>query len=179
MRIFQSLLVFLLITGTCEITFGLTARVIAIPDGDTVEVYKQGEQVKTSVDLYGIDCPEIQQYFGYSAKDATAALVSLKTVGIDIISENRSGRLSAVITVEGKNVNEILVAKGWAWVIPDDCNQPFCDDWRRLQEKASKKRIGLWTAQNPQPPWEWRRRERRELFYILPDNKTPVWRYSP
>lgn len=179
MRIYQSLLVFLLITGTCVVTFGFPARVVSIPDGDTVEVYKQGEQFKTRIDLYGIDCPEIQQYFGYAAKDATASLVALKTVEIDIISEDRSGRLSAVLTVEGKNVNEILVSKGWAWVIPDDCNQPFCDDWRRFQEEASRNRRGLWTAQKPQPPWEWRKRGKRELFYMLPDKKTPVWRYSP
>jgi len=76
-------------------------------------------------------------------------------------------------------VNETLVAKGWAWVIPEDCNQPFCDDWRRLQEEARKNRIGLWTALKPQAPWEWRKRKTKELFYISPDNKIPVWRHSP
>jgi len=178
-RIYQFLLVFLIITGTCVVTFGFTARVVSISDGDTVEVYKQGEKFRTPIDLYGIDCPEKQQYFGYAAKDATATLVGGKTVWIDIISEDRSGRLSAVITVGGKNVNEILVSKGWAWVIPDDCNQPFCDDWRRFQEEASRNRIGLWTALKPQAPWEWRKQGKRELFYILPDKKTPVWRHSP
>jgi endonuclease YncB( thermonuclease family) len=179
MRLDQGFLVILIIAGSYAFAFGFTARVVNIHDGDTVEVYKQGEQFKTPIDLYGIDCPEKQQYFGYAAQDAIASLVGGKTVWIDIISEERSGRLSAVITVEGKNVNETLVAKGWAWVIPDDCKLPFCDDWRRVQENASRNRIGLWTALKPQAPWEWRKRGKRELLYILPDNKTPLWRHSP
>jgi len=153
--------------------------VVSIPDGDTIEVYKPGERLRTTIDLYGIDCPERQQYFGYSAKYATAALVASKTVEIETISEDQSGRLIAVIIVDGKNVNATLVSKGWAWVIPNDCNQPFCDDWRRLQKEARKIRLGLWTAPNPQPPWEWREKEKKDLFYMLSDQKTPVWRHSP
>lgn len=179
MRFLQAILVLLTIASTGEVAFGFTARVVSVLDGDTVEVYREGEQFKTPIDLYGIDCPEKQQYFGYAAKEATASLVGGKTVFIDIIRRDRSGRLNAVMTIEGKNVNEILVAKGWAWVIPDDCMQPFCDDWRKLQEEASRNRIGLWTALNPQPPWEWRKHNKKDLFYISPSSKTPVWRQSP
>ena len=179
MRLYQTLVVFFILTGTCAVAFGFAARVVSVPDGDTVEVYKQGEQSKTPIDLYGIDCPEKQQYFGYAAKNATASLVGGKMVWIDIFGKDRSGRLRAVITVEGKNVNKTLVAHGWAWVIPDNCDQPFCDDWRRLQEEAGRNRIGLWTALKPQAPWEWRKRGKRALLYILPDNKTPLWRRSP
>jgi endonuclease YncB( thermonuclease family) len=114
MRFLQALLVPVIVASTGGVTFGFPARVVCILDGDTVEVYRQGEQWKTPIDLYGIDCPEKQQYFGYAAKEATASLVGGKTVWIDSLREDRSGRLSAVMTVEGKNVNETLVAKGWA-----------------------------------------------------------------
>lgn len=179
MRLLQAMVVLLTLASTGGVTFGFTARVAGVLDGDTVEVYRKGEQSKTPIDLYGIDCPEKQQYFGYAAKETTASLVGGKMVWIDIIRKDRSGRLLAVVTIEGKNVNEILVAKGWAWVIPDDCQQPFCDAWRELQEEASRNRIGLWTALKPQPPWEWRKRNRKELFYISPGSKTPIWRQSP
>lgn len=179
MRLLQAMVIVLTLASTDVVAFGFTATVVGVLDGDTVEVYREGEQSKTPIDLYGIDCPEKQQYFGYAAKEATASLVGGKTVWIDIIGKDRSGRLLAVMTIEGKNVNETLVAKGWAWVSPDDCQLPFCDVWRELQEEASKNRIGLWTALKPQPPWEWRKRNRKELFYISPDNKTPVWRQSP
>jgi len=179
MRIFQSLFVFMIITCTCPVTFGFTARVASIPDGDTIEVYKKGERFRTIIDLYGIDCPEKQQYFGRYARNETAGMVASKTVWIEKISVDRSGRLSAVITVKGKNVNETLVSKGWAWVIPNDCNQPFCDDWRKLEKKARTKRIGQWTAPEPQPPWEWRKKGKKDLFYIDPGTDTPVWRRSP
>lgn len=179
MRLLQTMVVVLTLASTGGVAFGFTARVASVLDGDTVEVYRQGEQFKTPIDLYGIDCPEKQQYFGYAAKEATASLVGGKTVWIDIIRKDRSGRLNAVVTIEGINVNETLVAKGWAWVITDDCQQPFCADWRKFQAEASKNRIGLWTALKPQPPWEWRKRNRKELFYISPGSKTPVWRQSP
>lgn len=179
MRFLQTMVVLLTLASTGVVAFGFTATVVGVLDGDTIEVYLEGEQSKTTIDLYGIDCPEKQQYFGYAAKEATAALVGGKTVWIDIVGKDRSGRLHAVMTIEGKNVNETLVAKGWAWVSPDDCRQPFCADWRELQDGASRNRIGLWTAPNPQPPWEWRKRNRKELFYISPGSKTPVWRQSP
>jgi endonuclease YncB( thermonuclease family) len=175
----QIILVCFIITSTSAAAFGFNARVVSIPDGDTVEVFKQGERYKIPITLYGIDSPERLQAFGKSAKKATVSLVGGKNVWIDIISEDRSGRLMAVITVEGKNVNETLVSEGWAWVVPDDCDQPFCDFWRRLQDEARKNRKGLWTSSQPQTPWEWRKQGKQELFYILPDKKTPVWRYSP
>jgi endonuclease YncB( thermonuclease family) len=178
MRMCQALLAVLLSAGNCPAASGFDARVVVIPDGDTVEVYREGERFRTAVDLYGIDCPEAQQYFGKDAKDATAALVALKAVWIEVISEDRSGRPRAVVTVEGKNVNEILVSKGWAWVIPDECSQPFCDDWRRLQEEARGNRTGLWAAPQPQAPWEWRKRGTRELLYP-PGGNTPLWRRAP
>jgi endonuclease YncB( thermonuclease family) len=179
MRIYKTILLILIITGTCEVSLGFTARVASIPDGDTIEVYKQGERLRTTIDLYGIDCPERNQYFGRAARNATAALVASKAIWIEKISEDQAGRLKAVIRVNGKNVNEMLVSRGWAWVIPDDCNQSFCGSWRKLQEDASRRRIGLWAAAKPQPPWEWRMREKKDLFYMLPDGDTPIWQYSP
>ena len=179
MKRYQAFFVFLIITCTSSFSFGFNARVASIPDGDTLEVYKKGERFRTVVDLYGIDCPERQQYFGRSARNETAGLVASKTIWVEKISEDRSGRISAVVTAQEKNVNKTLVTKGWAWVKPDGCNQPFCQDWRELEKKARSKRIGLWTARDPQPPWEWRKKGKKDLFYIDPGTDTPVWRHSP
>lgn len=179
MRSWPLVLIVLIVLGNGRCGFGFTARVVSIPDGDTVEVFTPGERYKIPIDLYGIDCPEKQQAFGLAAKEATAALVGGKEVWIETLSIGRSGRRGAVITVAGKNVNEILVSKGWAWVHPDYCQHPFCADWRKLQAEARTDRRGLWTALQPQAPWEWRKRGKRELLYRTPDTKTPVWRYSP
>ena len=83
MLIYLSFLVFIFITCTNTFSFGFTARVASIPDGDTIEVYKKGERVRTVIDLYGIDCPERQQSFGRHAWEATSNMVSLKTVWIE------------------------------------------------------------------------------------------------
>ncbi len=179
MQLYLSLYVVILLTFTCSVSFGFSARVASIPDGDTIEIYRKGERYRTVIDLYGIDCPEKQQYFGRSARNETAGLVASKTVWIEKIREGQSGRISAVVLVKEKNVNETLISGGWAWVIPNDCTLPFCADWRKLEKKARSKRIGLWTAPQPVPPWEWREKGKKDLYYIDPRTDTPVWRRSP
>ena len=68
-RLLQAMWVLLSIACTGVGAFGFTARVASVLDGDTIEVYREGEQFKTPIELYGIDCPEKQQYFGYAAKE--------------------------------------------------------------------------------------------------------------
>jgi len=176
---FNNILILCIILANYSTVFGFSGRVVSILDGDTIEVYKQGDNFKTTVDLYGIDCPEKQQYFGKSAKLQTANLTGGKTIWVDAIKEYRSGRISGLVWVDNKNVNTILVAKGWAWVIPDDCEISLCDEWQELQNIARKNRIGLWTAIQPIAPWEWREKGKKEFFYYAPDGKTPVWKVSP
>jgi endonuclease YncB( thermonuclease family) len=179
MRSWRIVVVVCIALGSWRTVWGFNATVVGIPDGDTVEVFAPDEPSKIVIDLYGIDCPEKQQSSGLAAKNATAALVGGKNVGIEILSKSRSGQLNALITVEGNNVNETLVAEGWAWVSPTGCRHAFCADWQRIEDEARRERKGLWAAPQPQPPWEWRKRGKQEFFYMAPGTKTPVWRYTP
>ncbi|MFM7830676.1 MAG: thermonuclease family protein, partial [Planctomycetaceae bacterium] len=88
-------------------------KVVGVADGDTVTVLRGKEQVKVRTD--GIDAPEKNQSFGSKSKDALAGLVFGKTVTVQSRGTDRYGRTLGVISVGDTNVNQKLVADGWAW----------------------------------------------------------------
>ena len=133
----------------------LSIHLLRISDGDTIVVSLHDKETK--IRLYGIDAPEGSQEYG---KESTQALQSLltghKRLSIKHIDTDRRGRLVCLVVADGKNINEAMIAGGWAWMYRQYCNQSFCDDWLRFEEQARQARLGLWQAENPVPPWEWR-----------------------
>jgi len=62
--------------------------------------------------------------------------------------------LGNIIMEDGRSLNEELVAAGLAWhykYYSDD------EELAELEEKAREAKLGLWTDENPIPPWEWRK----------------------
>ena len=56
--------------------------VVAVKDGDTIEVLRSGRAV--TVRLHGIDAPEMAQPFGSAAKRATSSYAFGKAVRIEV-----------------------------------------------------------------------------------------------
>lgn len=135
------------------------ANVIGVSDGDTIKVFRNGQQIK--IRLYGIDTPEKKQAYGKAAKRFTANLVADKEVGIEEAGKDRYGRYIAIIDIDGAILNEELVRNGYAWVYDRYCTRPFCADWKKLEATARDKGAGLWADRDPQAPWEWRRDKRK------------------
>ncbi|HUP43084.1 MAG TPA: thermonuclease family protein, partial [Thermoanaerobaculia bacterium] len=58
--------------------------------------------------------------------------------------------------IDGKSLSRELLRCGLAWwnkkYEPDDL------DLRRLEDAARAAKLGLWSQENPIPPWEHRRR---------------------
>jgi micrococcal nuclease len=89
-------------------------KVVAVKDGDTLEVMREGVAVR--VRLYGIDCPEMGQAFGQRAKQAASDLAFGKTVKVIERDRDRYGRtVGEVILEDGRNLNRELVRAGLAW----------------------------------------------------------------
>jgi endonuclease YncB( thermonuclease family) len=133
-----------------------SAKVIAIKDGDTIEVLYLGKLQK--IRLAHIDCPEIgkQQPFGRAAKQFTADLCFGQIV--NVVNENKFDRYKRLIAVvenqNGNNVNKALVAAGLAWhYTAYSTDQAYT----RLQAAAKAERLGLWAEESPTPPWQWRK----------------------
>ena len=136
---------------------------VKVLDGDSIRVKKNNEIVE--IRLYGIDCPEWKQEYGTKAKQFTKKRLYHTTVEVEPKDVDRYDRVVSLVTSNGQLVNRDLVANGLAWVYPKYCREePLCSELHRLEQAARKRRIGLWRARNPLPPWQWKRKKKNRYF---------------
>ena len=129
--------------------WALDAVVTACHDGDTcTAVAADGQRLQ--VELRGVDAPELDQPFGTQSRTLVTQLV----VGhhVDVRPAGRShDRLVADLRLrDGRDVGELLVAAGAAWVEVGHSTDP------EVQAAAQRLRLGLWRNAGAVPPWEWR-----------------------
>ncbi len=133
-----------------------TAKVIAIKDGDSIEVFYEGKTI--SIRLADIDCPEIRriQPFGKAAKKFTSFLCYGQLVKVQHTNTfDRYKRLIAtIINAQNKNVNKELVVAGLAWHFKKYSTNA---DIAKLEITARVNKVGLWKDDYPVAPWEWRK----------------------
>jgi endonuclease YncB( thermonuclease family) len=147
------LFLLLAIPATC---FSWQAKIVFVSDGDTIDVLRDGHQEQ--IKLYGIDAPEMDQDYGQTARDLTAALVAGRNIEIEQKDVDRHGRVIGLVKVDGQALNELIVQNGFAWVDRQDCKEKFCSGWIKAEESSHSQRKGMWAAPNIVPPWEWRNR---------------------
>lgn len=139
-------------------------KVCGVVDGDGV--YVQDEKGNAfEVRLSFIDSPERDQPGGPGAQFALTGLVHGRYVYLKKHGKDHYGRtLGEVFLVHNHgviNVNHRMIALGHAWVY-----RHFCEDLPTskkieiffLERHAKLQKMGLWNAENPVPPWLWRRR---------------------
>jgi micrococcal nuclease len=131
-----------------------TGKVVAVKDGDTLEVLTGGVAVR--VRLSGIDCPEKGQAFGQRAKQAASDLTFGKTVEVRDTGRDRYGRtVGEVMLQDGRSLNRELVRAGLAWWYRQYAKKDA--DLARLEKEAREAKLGLWADADPLPPWNWRK----------------------
>jgi endonuclease YncB( thermonuclease family) len=59
-----------------------------------------------------------------------------------------------------RNIELEMVVNGWAWVTEQYAFDREAD-YFRAQDNARQNRRGLWTLDDPEPPWSFKRRQRR------------------
>ena len=130
-----------------------TAKVIAVLDGDTVLIRREGGLVK--IRLAEIDAPEKAQTFGETSKQSLAGMVLGKQVKVVSQAVDQYGRMVAHLSVDGLDVNAEQIRRGMAWEYSNfHSNKTLI----ALQTEAKQAPRGLWAQGNPTPPWEWRLR---------------------
>ncbi len=132
-----------------------SAVVTKIIDGDSI-VVKKGEKY-IEIRLYGIDCPEWNQQFSLEAKNHTASLIYKQKITVAPQYHDSYGRLVAQLFKNGQDINGTLVKSGMAWVYPRYCRKNVCNSWFASQQIAMEKSRGLWRAEAPVSPWQWKR----------------------
>jgi endonuclease YncB( thermonuclease family) len=138
-------------------------KVEHVIDGDTVIVSTSRSKLKIRLD--SIDCPEDGQKWGGIATAGLIKLIGGKHVHLEDHGADRYERTVATLYVrhgndaEWININERMVTLGHAWVMRayyKHLPKHRQDKLNRLERWAKSKRVGLWKADNPVPPWKWR-----------------------
>ena len=132
------------VTGIVE---GETAVVIAVIDGDTIDVEVDGQEFR--VRYIGVDTPERDADFYSEAAEANFNMVAEQTVTLvqDVSETDRFGRLLRyVYLADGTFVNAELVRQGFAVMVtfpPDVAHQEM---FRELEREAREAGRGLWSG---------------------------------
>lgn len=127
-------------------------KVQRVVDGDTYQVLLSGK--KEMIRVLNVDAPELNQAFGLKVKDSLTNLILYKTILIEGIKTDLYGRLLAKVSFQGKALDSLLVANGWAWCYAKYNRNKILPE---LQQMAIQSAKGLWQCQQAVPPWIWRK----------------------
>lgn len=144
-----------------------------VVDGDTV-IVRDGDS-RLRVRLAYIDAPELKQPYGKEAKQYLEMLIAdacgpedrcLDQTKLFVEGEDQYGRVVGRLWT-GKHgaLDLAMLSAGFAWVYekyakPPRISEKFADGLRRRQEEARAQKAGLWAQDDPEPPWNWRKRHR-------------------
>ena len=123
-------------------------------DGDTARFIINGKEEK--VRLLGIDTPEatnMQELYGKEAGDYTCNILKKANniyIEYDINSDryDKYNRLLGWIFVDGSNLSELLLSKGYAEVRYIYDNYKYVDSLCKAQSSAYKESLGIWSITN-------------------------------
>ncbi|MEP2828060.1 thermonuclease family protein [Parvibaculum sp.] len=144
------------IVATADITVAENlAGVASVTDGDTLEVHG------TRIRLHGIDAPESSQRCrrengdewrcGQTAANLLAEMIGRRSVSCESSETDRYGRAIAVCFAGGANVNEAMVAKGYAVAY-----RRYSTDYVHAEDEAKREKLGIWSGAFVMP-WDYRR----------------------
>ncbi len=131
----------------------LSAQVVRVIDGDTIEVCCVVARKREKVRYIGINTPETKhptkevEHFGLEASEANRKLVEDKTVILwfDVERRDRYGRLLAYVFLKDDTfVNAWLVEHGFAQVMTVPPNVKHQELFLKIQREARDARRGLW-----------------------------------
>jgi endonuclease YncB( thermonuclease family) len=129
----------------------------SVIDGDTLEV--AGKRVR----LFGIDAPEATQTCtrngetwacGQASADRLGGLIGTATLTCVGAEFDIYGRLLAVCSIDGTDLNRTMVANGWAVAF-----RRYSDRYVADETRARAGKLGLWSS-DFEPPQEYRAEER-------------------
>src|SRR5688500_17009065 len=145
----------ILISKNLHAQHDVTAKVISVIDGNTVEISSSGNQAQKIL-LVGIDSPELEQEFGNEAKKFLEKLMLNKDVVVQFKGKDRFGNHLAIVMINGKNDPRVeLLKEGLAWTAEKNPSE----DLEPYRTWAERKGRGLWKQVNPVPPWTYRRNQ--------------------
>jgi micrococcal nuclease len=127
-----------------------TATDFKVIDGGTIKV-TFGADIPLSIRLADIDVSQLGQYYGFEAKNKLEHSLTQQKPKLTYKENDKYGRKVCTLWVDGLNLNIQLVETGFAWANP---NAEL--SFQTAQINSKERSMGLWSRNNPTPPWEWR-----------------------
>ena len=134
---------------------------LKIIDGDTIIL--NSEKIR----FYGIDTPEIKQTCtnnnGQSYSCGVKATLELKKIiGSRKVScikktKDRYKRSISICYVDGKDINSLMVKKGWALAY-----RKYSKKYVKDEDIAKTNKAGMWSGKFI-APWKWRRMKNKKV----------------
>ena len=118
------------------------------------------ERRQVKIRVAGIDAPEKKQSFGMAAKKALSDCAFGKQAIIEWHKVDLYGRTIGKLTADGVDCGLRQVELGLAWHYIAYAREQTAADrqaYANAHVNAKAARKGLWIANNPMPPWEFRR----------------------
>tara|TARA_B100001778_G_scaffold303414_1_gene280723 strand:- start:467 stop:937 length:471 start_codon:yes stop_codon:yes gene_type:complete len=136
------------------------AKVVRVVDGDSVNILRISDNKELRLRLYGIDAPEWKQAYGKESKEALKELLGGNSeASVTVLDKDRYGRLICELDIKSEDipVNQWMVSQGYAWhyikYAPNDIKL------QSAEENARINKLGLWSSENPIPPWNYRKND--------------------
>lgn len=137
----------------------LSGRVVNIADGDTLTLLV-GRQHHT-LKIAAIDAPERYQTWGDQSRTHLSRLAFNQSAVAECSRLDRSGYQICKVTVNTVDLGLQQIREGMAWWVRQDAHVQSAEDqsaYESAELMAKMRRLGLWGATNPVPPWEFRGR---------------------
>ena len=129
-----------------------SGKVVAVMDGDTLMVLQGNKPVK--VRLTEIDAPEKAQPYGEASRNSLSEMVMGKQIQVSSRAIDDYGRMVAMLSIDGLNVNHEQVRRGMAWEYSRFHNNR---EVLALQREAQLAKRGLWAGDEIIEPSKWRK----------------------
>jgi endonuclease YncB( thermonuclease family) len=130
--------------------------VLDVHDGDSLTLVNATHTYH--IRLNDIDAPELAQPYGKESRTSLRSICLLKKATAESSGEDQYGRTLVRVQCAGVDASAEQVRRGLAWVF--DRYAPRTSPLYGLQAEAREARRGLWSADNPTPPWVYRRVKR-------------------
>lgn len=129
---------------------GICTRVI---DGDTIEVQREDTRETVRVRIWGIDAPEKKQEGGAEATETLRRLCEGERVSV-VKRGSSYGRIVGQVRVGERSAALWQLLRGQAWYY--ERYAPTAQGLKKAQEKARKRKRGIWASPGAVPPWQYR-----------------------
>lgn len=128
-----------------------TGKIVGILDGDTYDILMHGNET-VRVRMEGIDAPEKGMPFYKAAKNYLSTLCFGKQVRLKISGKDNHDRTLAFSYLEdGTELSHEMLKAGLAWHFKKYNSDA---DLAQLEKEAQGAKIGIWSTDNPMPPWD-------------------------